>query len=220
MKAQAVLFDLDGTLVDTAPDLAYALNAVLKENGLSEQPYEQIKPLVAFGGKALIKFGLTHQGAKTRDFDESHPDFIQKHQRFLQIYTHNIDKHSVIFSGIKPLIARMRAEKIFWGVVTNKPENLTHLLLDKLALKPDVVVGGDTLKYNKPHPAPLLYACTKLGILPNNCLFVGDDKNDILAGKNAKIKTVAAAWGYGKITPDWAYNYLAQQPQELEKWIF
>lgn len=211
MKAQVVLFDLDGTLVDTAPDLAFALNTLLKENNLPEKPYLKIKPLVALGGKALVKFGF--------DCDESHPDFVSRHRRIVAIYQDNIDKFCVLFDGIDNIIKMLKTQKMLWGVVTNKPENLTHLLLDKLALKPDVVVCGNTLKTNKPHPAPLLYACAQLGVLPQNCIFVGDDKNDMLAGKNAQIKTVAVAWGYGKISADWNYDYLIEKPQELEKWI-
>jgi phosphoglycolate phosphatase len=207
MNINTILFDLDGTLVDTAPDLAYALNTLLLENGFSEKPYEQIKPLVAFGGKALIQFGF--------DCDESHPEFSNRHQKILKIYTDNIDQFSKTFNGIDALLEDVKDRKMFWGVVTNKPENLTHLLLDKLALKPDVVVCGDTLEYNKPHPAPLLYACAQLGVSPQDCLFVGDDKNDIVAGKNANIKTVAVSYGYGKVEQNWNYDYLIDSPGEL-----
>ena len=211
MKAQAILFDLDGTLIDSAPDLAYALNTLLEENNIAAKPYEKIKPLVAFGGKALVKFGF--------DCDESDPQFNDRHQHILQIYEDNIDKFSHLFEGIDDIISLIKTQKMYWGIVTNKPENLTHLLLDKLAIKPDVIVCGDTLEHNKPHPAPLLYACAQLGVLAQNCLFVGDDKNDMLAGKNAQIKTIAVSWGYGKISPDWGYDYLIETPQELEKWI-
>ena len=211
MKAQAILFDLDGTLIDSAPDLAYALNTLLEENNIAAKPYEKIKPLVAFGGKALVKFGF--------DCDESDPQFNDRHQRILQIYEDNIDKFSHLFEGMDDIISLIKTQKMYWGIVTNKPENLTHLLLDKLAIKPDVIVCGDTLEHNKPHPAPLLYACAQLGALAQNCLFVGDDKNDMLAGKNAQIKTIAVSWGYGKVSPDWGYDYLIKTPQELEKWI-
>ena len=207
MTVNTILFDLDGTLVDTAPDLSYALNTLLLENGIDEKPYGQIKPLVAFGGKALIKFGF--------NCDESHPEFTNRHQRILEIYTNNIDKSSKTFDGVDTLLNIIKQQKMFWGVVTNKPENLTHLLLEKLDLKPDVVVCGDTLEYNKPHPAPLLYACAQLGVLPQSCLFVGDDKNDMVAGKNANIKTVAVTYGYGKVESDWSYNYLVNQVEEI-----
>ena len=207
MTVNTILFDLDGTLVETAPDLSYALNTLLLENGIDEKPYGQIKPLVAFGGKALIKFGF--------NCDESHPEFTNRHQRILEIYTNNIDKSSKTFDGVDTLLNIIKQQKMFWGVVTNKPENLTHLLLEKLDLKPDVVVCGDTLEYNKPHPAPLLYACAQLGVLPQSCLFVGDDKNDMVAGKNANIKTVAVTYGYGKVESDWNYNYLVNQVEEI-----
>ncbi len=207
MTVNTILFDLDGTLIDTAPDLAYALNTLLLENGINEKPYEQIKPLVALGGKALIKYGF--------DCDESHPNFVDRHQRILKIYTDNIDQFSKPFKGIDVLLKTFKKQNLFWGVVTNKPENLTHLLLEKLDLNPDVVVCGDTLEYNKPHPAPLLYACAQLGVSPQHCWFVGDDKNDMVAGKNAQIKTVAVTYGYGKVEQDWGYDYLIKQPSEI-----
>jgi phosphoglycolate phosphatase len=209
MTLSTILFDLDGTLVDTAPDLAYALNALLLENGVEEKPYEVIKPLVAHGGKALITMGF--------ECNESHPEFTQRHQRLLQIYTDNIDKHAKTFEGIDDLLALIKQRKLLWGIVTNKPENLSHLLLDKLGIKPDVVVCGNTLKYNKPHPAPLLYACAQLAVDPNSCLFVGDDKNDMIAGNNAGIKTVAVTYGYGKVAQDWGYDYLVDYPQDIQR---
>jgi N-acetyl-D-muramate 6-phosphate phosphatase len=207
MSINTILFDLDGTLIDTAPDLAYALNTLLEESGMPQKPYDQIKPLVAFGGKALIKFGF--------DCDEHHSKFTDLHQRVLEIYTDNIDKHSSTFDGIDGLIKTLKMQKMHWGIVTNKPENLTHLLLDKLGIYPEVVVCGDTLEFNKPHPAPLLFACAQLAVGPKNCLFVGDDKNDMLAGANAGIKTVAVTYGYGKVEQDWNYDYLVQKPAEI-----
>ena len=137
----------------------------------------------------------------------------------MQIYTDNIDKHSKIFAGIERLIKALQAQKILWGIVTNKPENLTHLLLHKLNISPDVVVCGDTLAYNKPHPAPLLYACAQLAVKPSTCWFIGDDKNDMLAGKNAGIKTAAVTYGYGKVTPDWDYDYLIHHPKDIQELI-
>ncbi|MBE8190002.1 MAG: HAD-IA family hydrolase [Candidatus Thioglobus sp.] len=211
MPINTILFDLDGTLIDTAPDLAYALNSVLKRHNLAEKPYEKIKPLVAFGSKELVKFGF--------GCDEFAPEFSAWNQEILQIYKANIAKNSALFAGFEALLKNIKSQKMFWGIVTNKPENLTHLLLQKLGLKPDVVVCGDTLEFNKPHPAPLLYACAQLAVLPQNCLFVGDDKNDILAGKNAQITTVAAAYGYGKVEQNWGYDFIINKPEELEKWI-
>ena len=207
MTVSTILFDLDGTLIDTAPDLAYALNKLLEENGLTQKPYDQIKPLVAFGGKALIKFGF--------ECEDSHPKFAVWHRRILEIYTNNIDRSSSTFDGIDDLINTLKKKKLHWGIVTNKPENLTHLLLEKLNIKPDVVVCGDTLEFNKPHPATLLYACAQLAVEPNKCLFVGDDLNDMLAGSNANMKTVAVTYGYGRVTKNWNYDHKIDQPQEL-----
>jgi phosphoglycolate phosphatase len=207
MTINTILFDLDGTLIDTAPDLAYALNTLLKDNELPEKPFAKIKPLVAFGAKALIKYGF--------NCDENHPKFLQLHQDFIAIYTANIARKSAPFNGIELLITTLQKRKMQWGIVTNKPEKLTHILLAKLNINPDVVVCGDTLEFNKPHPAPLFYACAYLAISPKNCLFVGDDKNDMLAGFNAGIKTVAAAYGYGKVEKNWNYNYLINQAEEL-----
>lgn len=207
MSINTILFDLDGTLIDTAPDLAYALNSLLEENGLSPRSFEQIKPLVAFGGKALVKFGF--------ECHQDHPDFTHRHQRLLEIYTNNIDRNSALFDGISEVINKLEDQQIHWGIVTNKPEDLTHLLLEKLNIRASVVVCGDTLAYNKPHPAPLLYACAQLAINPKRCIFVGDDKNDMLAGGNSGIQTVAVTYGYGQVESDWNYDYKINHPQEL-----
>jgi phosphoglycolate phosphatase len=207
MDINTILFDLDGTLIDTAPDLAYALNTLLEEAGLEAKPFEKIKPLVAFGGKALIKFGF--------NCDEEHPEFSKRHQELLKIYTNNIDLNSKPFEGVSALIKTLKDRQINWGIVTNKPEYLTHLLLQKLNINVDVVVCGDTLEFSKPHPAPLLYACAQFAIDPKRCIFVGDDKNDMLTGNNAGIKTVAVTYGYGNVEKNWNYDYKINHVQEL-----
>ena len=207
MDINTILFDLDGTLIDTAPDLGYALNTLLEEAGLKAKPFETIKPLVAFGGKALIKFGF--------NCDEEHPEFSKRHQELLKIYTNNIDLNSKPFEGVSALIKTLKDRQINWGIVTNKPEYLTHLLLQKLNINVDVVVCGDTLEFSKPHPAPLLYACAQFAIDPKRCIFVGDDKNDMLTGNNAGIKTVAVTYGYGNVEQNWNYDYKINHVQEL-----
>jgi len=211
MDINTILFDLDGTLIDTAPDLAYALNTLLEEAGLEAKPFEKIKPLVAFGGKALIKFGF--------NCDEEHPEFSKRHQELLKIYTNNIDLNSKPFEGVSALIKTLKDRQINWGIVTNKPEYLTHLLLQKLNINVDVVVCGDTLEFSKPHPAPLLYACAQFAIDPKRCIFVGDDKNDMLAGNNAGIKTVAVTYGYGNVEQNWNYDYKINHVQEVLEFI-
>ena len=211
MDINTILFDLDGTLIDTAPDLAYALNTLLEEAGLEAKPFEKIKPLVAFGGKALIKFGF--------NCDEEHPEFSKRHQELLKIYTNNIDLNSKPFEGVNALIKTLEDRQINWGIVTNKPEYLTQLLLQKLNINVDVVVCGDTLEFSKPHPAPLLYACAQFSVDPKRCIFVGDDKNDMLAGRNAGIKTVAVTYGYGNVEQNWNYDYKINHIQELLEFI-
>ncbi len=203
-----LLFDLDGTLVDTAPDLAAALNTLLAEYQRPPKPYAQIKPLVAFGSAALIQFGF-----ESDQLSES--DFVRKQQRFLSLYASNIATHSALFAGMNAVLAQLKARSMFWGIVTNKPTRLTHLLLNALNLSPDVVVCGDTLAHSKPHPAPLLFACAQLAISNTQCLFVGDDENDIIAGKRAQIKTAAAHYGYG-ITPErWQADFSIACPKDL-----
>jgi phosphoglycolate phosphatase len=130
-----------------------------------------IKALPPCATKGLI----TLYDFSSFECNESHPEFTQRHQRLLQIYTDNIDKHAKTFEGIDDLLALIKQRKLLWGIVTNKPENLSYLLLEKLGVKPDVVVCGDTLEHSKPHPAPLLYACAQLAVDPKSCLFVGDD---------------------------------------------
>jgi phosphoglycolate phosphatase len=211
MKTQAILFDLDGTLVNTAPDLIFALNQLLIKENLKEVDNELAKRQVAYGAKALIKLGF---GIK-----DGHSKLDNLHQQFLQIYTNNIVRNSDFFPNVLAFVDELVARGIAWGVVTNKPENLTFLLLEQLKFYPEVVVCGDTLKFSKPHPAPLLFACAQLAVLPERCLFVGDDKNDMLAGKNAKITAVAVGYGYGEVKESWGYDYLIQDISELKKWI-
>ena len=207
MKVKTILFDLDGTFIDTAPDLAFALNSILDEYGLPSKPYEKIKPLVANGGKALIAYGF--------EIDETDKSFNDKHQRILEIYAENISKESKLFPGISFLIKEFKSRNISWGIVTNKPEYYTHKLLKEININPEVVICGDTLEFNKPHPAPLLFACDKLSSLPSECLFVGDDINDMIAGKRAGMKTVAVDYGYGKIDSEWNYDYRIQNAEEI-----
>jgi phosphoglycolate phosphatase len=211
MKINAILFDLDGTLVDTAPDIAYTLNFLLKANNLKEKPYKEIKPIISNGLKEIIKFGF--------EIDENNPNFDELCKKALVIYEKNITKNSKVFDGINYILQIINQQNKLWGIVTNKSENLTRLLLKKLKLKPNVLVCGDTLKFKKPSPEPLLYACKILDTLPQNCIFIGDDKIDILAGKNANIKTIAVSYGYGKVTKNWGYDYLINNSKELEKWI-
>jgi 2-phosphoglycolate phosphatase len=185
-----VLFDLDGTLADTAPDLAYALNRVLEEQGCQPLPYETIRPVVSHGGIALVKLGF--------GIDEQAPEFQLLRQRLLDIYRDNIARETRLFDGMATLLETLEQRGLNWGVVTNKPAWLTHPLLEALGIhhRAAAVVSGDTLPERKPHPAPMLLACEQAGSDAAHCLYVGDAERDIEAGRNAGMHTLIALFGY------------------------
>ena len=184
MRIKSVLFDLDGTLIDTAPDMAAALNRILEQESLDPLPIEQIRPHVSRGGLALTKLAFDAH----RDADEIEP----LRQRFLDDYRQNIARHSRLFEGFEEVLKLFHPHDMPWGVVTNKPGWLTDPLLAdlKLAQRAACVVSGDTLEQRKPHPAPLLHACKLIGTTPQQCLYVGDAERDIKAGHNAGMPTL------------------------------
>ena len=187
---EAILFDLDGTLIDTAADMGGALNSLLLEEGFEPLPLETIRPLVSQGGLVLTRLGFA--GKVTEQQIEP------LRQRFLQHYRAQVADESKLFDGYAEILDELEARSIPWGIVTNKPEWLTHPLLEQLGLadRSAVVIGGDTLAQRKPHPLPLQVAAERLGISCNNCIYVGDDERDIVAGKAARMKTLVAAYGY------------------------
>ncbi len=189
-QIRTVLFDLDGTLADTAPDLAYALNEVLREQGHAPLPFEQIRPVVSHGGIALIKRGF--------NMDESAPQFDELRQRLLAIYREHIVRQTTLFEGMESVLASIEQRGLNWGVVTNKPGWLTEPLMEGLALKERAatIVSGDTLEQRKPHPAPMLLACNQAGSEAAQCLYVGDAERDIEAGRSAGMRTLVALFGY------------------------
>ena len=213
---RTVLFDLDGTLADTAPDLAHALNALLREEGKQELPYETIRPEVSHGATALVKLGF---GVKQGD-----PEFERLRQRFLALYAGNLNRHTRPFDGIEPLLRALQQHGINWGIVTNKPAFLTDPLVAGLRLDPApvCVVSGDTVANRKPHPEPMLHACAAAGSRPEQCLYVGDAERDIQAGKQAGMKTLIALFGYiGRSeTPDrWGADGMIRTPIDVLDWI-
>lgn len=187
---KTVLFDLDGTLADTAPDLAYALNCVLEEQGREKLPYSTIRPVVSHGGIALIKLGF--------GIDENTEEFQPLRQRLLDIYRANIARETRLFEGMDTLLEMLEERGLNWGVVTNKPGWLTEPLLEALGVKARAaaIVSGDTLPERKPHPAPMLLACEQAGSDAAHCLYVGDAERDIEAGRNAGMRTLVALFGY------------------------
>ncbi len=213
---RTVLFDLDGTLLDTAPDLADALNAVLEENGRTPLPYAHIRPVVSHGGIALIDlgFGLEH----------TDPQFEALRTRLLVVYRANLSRKTRPFPGMLEVLERLEARDINWGVVTNKPGWLTEPLLRDLDLfdRAVCVVSGDTLDERKPHPAPMLHACEQAGSQPAQCVYVGDAQRDIEAGINAGMHTLVALFGYipeGEDAHAWQADASISAPDELLDWL-
>ena len=187
---EAVLFDLDGTLIDTAPDMGGALNNLLREENRDPLPLASIRPYVSQGGLVLTRLGFGDSVTE----DEIEP----LRQRFLQHYIAIIADDSRLFDGFDAVLDDLEQRSIPWGIVTNKPEWLTHPLLEQLELaaRCAVVIGGDTLAQRKPHPRPLLVAAERIGVDARQCVYVGDDERDIVAGRAAQMKTLVATYGY------------------------
>jgi phosphoglycolate phosphatase len=209
-QPQAILFDLDGTLADTAPDLAQALNKLRLERGLEPAPYESLRPYASAGARGLIGAGL----GLTPEADEYEALRIA----FLNNYEAAMAVHSRLFDGVPDLLAQLDRSGIAWGIVTNKAMRFTNPLVPMIGLgHAACVVSGDTTPHAKPHPAPLLEAAHRLGKAPEQCWYVGDDMRDIQAGRAAGMLTIAAAWGYcGSDGPtQWNAHAIAQEPLEL-----
>jgi len=215
-QTQAILFDLDGTLVDTAPDLGYALNIQRGIHGLAPLPDDVIRPQASHGTRGLLMVGF--------DIGPEDSSFNPMRQEYLQIYADNLCKHSRLFDGMAELLADLENRKLPWGVVTNKPASFTEPLLSILDLadRAACIVSGDTCPEPKPHPGPLLYASSLLGIEPENCLYVGDAERDVIAARNAGMPCVIAKYGYlgeGDDPQSWGGVGFIQQPQELVKFL-
>lgn len=217
MGVAAVLFDLDGTLIDTADDLSACLNQLLREEGQPERPYSEIRQHVSNGANAMIRFG----------FGEAHSEAWYQHLRvrLLAHYEENIARHSCWFNGLEQLTATFRRDGIPWGIVTNKPRLYTDLLLEAMAIteKTDVVVCPDDLGIAKPDPRPLLHACSILEVAPGKALYVGDHVRDIQAGKAAGMSTVAVSWGYIEADDDitqWQADHIIDHADELKQLVW
>ena len=216
LPISCMLFDLDGTLVDTAPDLVNALNAVLHQEGLTPYPLDQIRPTVSHGTVAMLNHA----------FGNSQPeiDFKRRQQVFLDHYLANICVQSQLFTGMSLLLNTLQTKGIPWGVVTNKPHYLTVPLMRALGLveQASSIVSGDTLSVAKPHPEPLLLAAQQCGVNPTECLYIGDAQRDIIAGQRAGMRTVVAQYGYlsaADLVEDWQADFRIQTPLELLRFI-
>lgn len=209
---RAILFDLDGTLVDTAPDLGYAANCVRAEVGLPALPPALYRPVASAGARGLLKVAL--------DITPDHPDFPMRRESFLAHYRQHLARESCVFSPLEPVLREFERRELRWGIVTNKPQWLTQPLVEALGLAPRAacVIGMVEGLLPKPAPDSLLLACRELKLEVRDCIYVGDDKRDISAANAAGMRSVAAGWGYlGQDGPieTWEASVIAQAPGEL-----
>jgi N-acetyl-D-muramate 6-phosphate phosphatase len=211
----AVLLDLDGTLLDTAPDMGGALNRLRLEHGLAPLPPERIRPVVSHGAMRLVGLGFPDaQGA----------EFERLRLRFLDLYATNLCEGTRLFAGFEPVLEALESRGLPWGIVTNKPGWLTDPLLAALGLdrRAACAVSGDTLAERKPHPLPLLHAARVIGVAAGDCLYVGDAERDIQAGRAAGMTTLVAAYGYLAEDDDpraWEPHGIVEAPGELLDWV-
>lgn len=208
---EAVFFDLDGTLADTAPDFAAILHRLQAEHGLPPTPYETLRTHVSSGVRGMLGIGF----GLTSDAD----NYAPLAARFLGQYADALCVHSRLFQGIAELLDQLDGRGIRWGIVSNKPERLAVPLVDALGLRQRAacVIGGDTALRPKPHADPLLLACTHSGVQPGRSLYVGDDIRDITAGRAAGMRTLAAAYGYlGTVPIDtWSADAIISHPLDV-----
>ena len=211
-RPKAVLFDLDGTLIDSAPDLGAAADKMRTDRGMTSLDYALYRPMAGSGARGMLQvaFGIT----------EAHADYEAFKNEFLDNYQHAMTVKTTVFDGVNDMLSSLQQQGILWGVVTNKHQRFTIPLSHQMALfkTAGAVVSGDTTPHAKPHPAPLLEGARLLGVQPQECWYVGDDERDIVAGKAAGMVTVAANYGYLGEEADvlsWGADFVIHQPMEL-----
>lgn len=213
---RCVLFDLDGTFADTAPELAQALEQVLATRGRAAPAYEQVRAAASHGSTALIRLGLGPE-TDAAELEAARRELLDRYRR-------NIGRHTTLFPGIPELLDHLACADTPWGLVTNKPSWLTEPLLAELDLRqpPGCVVSGDTTPTLKPHPLPILHACDLLSVEPRQALYVGDAARDIEAGNRAGATTLVALFGYlsGDDRPqDWGAQGAIEHPLQVLDWL-
>ena len=217
-EIQAILFDLDGTLMATANDLSHALNQLLTAKGKHHLPIRDIEKQASNGAKAILQLGFP--------MDDSHPDFASLYQQYLSIYLHRLETQCTtpFYDGIEVLLQHLETQDIPWGIVTNKFRHLTLALLNWHHLVPRcaIIVCPEDVSQKKPSPEPLLKACTLINCNPEHCIYIGDHQRDIIAGQRAGMLTVAATYGYLEeyVTPEtWNATFIANQPADILTWL-
>lgn len=208
---KAVLFDLDGTLLDSAPDMLATANAMRAARGITAMTLDELRPHVSKGSRAMI-------GAAFPDLDEA--GRLQLVPEFLEIYDRELGRHALAFPGVVELLDALDRAGVRWGIVTNKPEGLAISAVEASGWtqRSGVLVGGDTLAERKPHPLPLLHAARAIAMSPQDCVYVGDDERDIEAARAAGMRSVVALWGYRRVDDDpaqWGGDVMLERASEL-----
>ncbi len=211
-KIKTVLFDLDGTLIDTAPDMAAALDLLCDEEKQDRLPFSQVRPIVSNGSVALVKLAFGEA------IDEQTLERLKT--RYLEIYQQHLAVHSELFDEMELLLQKLEQKKIKWGVVTNKPGWLTEPLMQALNLtqRAACIVSSDSTKNRKPHPEPMYLACKLANTQPDACVYIGDARRDIEAGRNAGMRTIIAQYGYiadTENTEEWHADHSIQTPSQI-----
>lgn len=215
MALEAVLFDLDGTLLDTAPDMVGALNSLRLENGLAPLPFAQVRAEVSHGSARLVQIG----------FPDVTPDRSRRLKgRFLELYGARLAAETRLFEGMDAVLVELARRGLGAGIVTNKPARLTDALLEQLGLctRFVCVVSGDTLEERKPHPLPMLHAAELAGVAPDACVYVGDAQRDVQAAHAAGMRALVAAYGYlhaDEDWPAWGGDGCIERPADLLGWL-
>ena len=212
----AVLFDLDGTLADTAPDMARTVNLMREKRGLAPVPSAKVRPHVSKGARGMI--------CSAFDMTTEHPEYMAMRDEFLEIYKDNLCIATQLFPGMDELLARFDSDGLPWGVVTHKAERFAHPVMEGLGLaeRAAVVVGGDTCPRPKPFPDPLLFAAQKLQVAPSLTLYVGDDERDVQAARAAGMPVIVAGYGYlgdGPAPGEWGADAIVQSVLEIDDWL-
>ncbi len=211
-KIHTVLFDLDGTLIDTAPDMAAALDLLCDEENQDRLLFSQVRPIVSNGSVALVKLAFGEA------IDEQTLERLKT--RYLEIYQQHLAVHSKLFDEMELLLQQLEQKKIKWGVVTNKPGWLTEPLMQALNLtqRAACIVSSDSTKNRKPHPEPMYLACKIANTRPDACVYIGDARRDIEAGRNAGMRTIIAQYGYiadTENTEEWQADHSIQTPSQI-----